>query len=46
MKKKVLSALLVTAMATSLLAGCGAKEDKTDGGAKTTENNKEQQNSR
>ena len=40
MKKKVLSALLITAMATSLLAGCGAKEDKTDGGAKTTENNK------
>ncbi len=39
MKKKVLSALLITAMATSLLAGCGAKEDKTDGGAKTTENN-------
>lgn len=40
MKKKVLSALLITAMATSLLAGCGAKEDKTDGGAKTTEDNK------
>ena len=40
MKKKVLSALLITAMATSLLAGCGAKEDKTDGGAETTEDNK------
>ncbi len=37
MKKKVLSALLVTAMATSLLAGCGAKDDKTDGGVKGTE---------
>ncbi len=39
MKRKVLSALLITAMATSLLAGCGAKDDKTDGGAKTTESN-------
>ena len=37
MKKKVLSLLLVAAMATSMLAGCGAKEEPANDAATGTE---------